>query len=303
MVSPRVLVLRAAGTNCDQETRHAFEIAGATVDLIHVNRLIETRMALHAYHALVLPGGFTYGDDVSAGKVLAVELRNRLGGELVRFVSDGKLVLGICNGFQALVKLGLLPGRGLFGSAKDTRRKKTARMAAAGRNGATDTEDADEDSNDGGARMPAAPQEVTLTYNDCGRFESRWVHLQVTSRKCVFLNEGAALYLPIAHGEGKFVPRDAAVLKSLQDDGQVVLRYVDAAGKTGAGFPHNPNGSLDDVAGLCDPSGRILGLMPHPERHVHATHHPRWTREGLSDHPDGLGVFENAVRYMKKHVV
>ncbi len=302
MGTARVLVLRTAGTNCDQETTHAFERVGATVDRIHVGRLVETRVALHAYHALVLPGGFTYGDDVAAGRILAIELRHRLGGELLRFVEEGKLVLGICNGFQALVKMGLLPGLPLPGAVKDTKKKRKTRTShaevavAGGR---------DEFEDGGSAPVPPMPpvaQDFTLTYNDSGKFEDRWVTLKICSRMSEFIKEGDLLTLPVAHGEGKFVARDAAALAALQASGQIVLRYTDPTGGT-AGYPNNPNGSVDGIAGVCDPTGRVFGLMPHPERHVHGTQHPRWTREGLKDRPDGLAIFENAVRYIKKNLL
>ncbi len=300
MVSPRVIILRTAGTNCDQETRYAFERVGATVDLIHINRLVETRVALHAYHGLVLPGGFSYGDDVAAGRILATELRHRLGGELLRFVEEGKLVLGICNGFQVLVKMGLLPGLSILASAKDTKQKrKTARRARA----KATTGGGGEDLEDAGAEpvspMPPIPQDYTVTYNDSGKFEDRWVHLKICSQMSEFIKEGDHFYLPVAHGEGKFVARDSAALQALEDAGQVVLRYADRSGRPPE-YPLNPNGSVNGIAGICDPTGRVFGLMPHPERHVHPTHHPRWTREGLEEHPDGLSIFENAVRYIKK---
>lgn len=304
MASPRVLVLRTAGTNCDQETKYAFERAGATVDLIHIHRLVETRVALHAYHSLVLPGGFTYGDDVAAGKILANELKHRLGEELVRFVEEGKLILGICNGFQALVKMGLLPGNALFPAGKDTKRRKKAARTVPAEPPPSESEDDDfEDA----APAPVTPlppirTDFTLTFNDSGKFESRWIHLKICATTSEFIKEGDRIYLPVAHGEGKFVARDEASLQALRDSGQIVLRYVDPDGKP-AGYPHNPNGSVDAIAGITDPTGRIFGIMPHPERHIHPTQHPRWTREGLKERPDGLAIFENAVRYMKKNLL
>lgn len=303
MASPRVLVLRTAGTNCDQETRYAFERAGATVDLIHVHRLVETRVALHAYHSLVLPGGFTYGDDVAAGRILATELKHRLGAELLRFVEEGKLVLGICNGFQALVKMGLLPGTALFPAGKDTkRRKRVANTVPAHDSSGADGDDFEEAAPAPVTPLPPIRPDFTLTFNDSGKFESRWVYLKICSTMSEFIKEGDRLYLPVAHGEGKFVARDESALQALRNSGQIVLRFVDPEGNPG-GYPHNPNGSADGIAGITDPTGRIFGLMPHPERHVHPTQHPRWTREGLKERPDGLAIFENAVRYMKKNLL
>jgi phosphoribosylformylglycinamidine synthase len=295
MSAPRVLVLRTAGTNCDQETKYAAERTGAMVDLIHLNRLVETRIALHAYHALILPGGFSYGDDIAAGRILATEIRYRLGTELLRFVDEGKLVLGICNGFQALVKMGLLPGTQLLAAVPDTKRKrKTARLVR------VEAEPGKKDFEEGGPSPvvpmpPPASQDFTITHNDSGKFEDRWVRLQACSRICEFVKEGDLFYLPVAHGEGKFIARTAAALEALEGSGQVVLRYV--------GPEHNPNGSVNGIAGVCDPTGRVFGLMPHPERHIDPTQHPRWTREGIRDHPDGLVIFENAVRYMKKNLL
>ena len=305
MGAARVLVLRAAGTNCDQETAFAFERAGATVDLVHVNRLVETRVALHAYHAFVLPGGFTYGDDVAAGRILANELKHRLGAELLRFVDDGKLILGICNGFQALVKMGLLPGR--LPAPRPVRAVPRALAAKAGPE--QDEDDLEGEGPEPVVPLPPLPQDVTLTYNDSGRFEDRWVYLKVCSKLSEFIREGDLLQLPVAHGEGKFVPRDESVLRSLQEGDQLVLRYVAPDGSP-AGYPCNPNGSVDGVAGICDPTGRIFGLMPHPERHAAVVQHPRWTRlsgpgTGLYPVPSkdgaGLQIFRNGVQWVERH--
>ncbi|MBI3272630.1 MAG: phosphoribosylformylglycinamidine synthase I [Planctomycetes bacterium] len=294
MNMPRVVILRTAGTNCDRETQHAFERLDAHVDLIHINRLLETPVALHAYQVLVIPGGFTYGDDLGAGKILSLELRYKLADHLVRFVQDGNLVLGICNGFQVLVKAGLLPGFTLPFS----REKKRGTSVRRGRPGRPARASSARGGAGGATALAAWPQEATLTGNDSGRFEARWIRLKVSSDKSEFLKGGTSLYLPVAHGEGKFVPASPLVRDQLRDSGQVVLRYAGPEGGP-AGYPGNPNGSVDDIAGVCDPTGRILGLMPHPERFADPTHHPRWTREGLVESPDGLLIFENAVRYAK----
>jgi len=254
LAKPKALILRTAGTNCDEETAFAFAHAGAEAVKVHVNRLIENPKLLDLFQILCIPGGFSYGDDIAAGKILASELVHRLGEGLDRFVSADKLVLGICNGFQVLVKTGLLPGFG-----------------------------------DG--------QCATLAGNDSGRFEDRWVYLAVTPGKSAFVREEGIIYLPIAHGEGKFVARDKATLTRILENGQATFRYTDSEGNPG-GFPVNPNGSQADIAGVSDPSGRILGLMPHPERHIFATQHPRWTRLGRADGDgDGMILFQNAVGY------
>jgi len=249
MTRPTAMVLRAAGTNCDKESAYALELAGFRAERVHVFGLMEDPRRLEAVQLLMIPGGFSYGDDVAAGKILANQMIHRLAGPLNAFVEAGKLVLGVCNGFQVLIKSGLLP----WGRA----------AAAAGR-------------------------DATLAWNDCGRFVDRWVRLRTHSGHCAFLAGGQRLRLPIAHAEGKFVPRDEAVLARLGDGDQVAVRYDG----------DNPNGSIDDIAGICDPTGRVFGLMPHPERFVDVTHHPTWTRGGV-DHPDGLAVFANAAAYLK----
>jgi phosphoribosylformylglycinamidine synthase subunit PurQ / glutaminase len=257
MPSPRILIVRAPGTNCDQETAHAFQLAGGLPDVLHVNRLLEKPSLLDDYQVLCVPGGFSYGDDVAAGKILANQFRLHLAEPLMRFREQGKLMLGICNGFQVLIKAAVLPSSG---------------------------QDA-----------PVA----TLAWNDSGRFEARWVHLAVQGDRCVMLEGIESLYLPVAHAEGKFVAGDPRQLAQLGSAGQLVLRYVvpDDGGRGPAPYPWNPNGSMADVAGICDPTGRVLGLMPHPERYVQRTQHPRWTRQQLPDAGDGLAVFRNAVRY------
>ena len=261
---PKAIILRTAGTNCDYETRYALEKAGADVDLVHVNQLVKDKGLLSSYHIFVLPGGFTYGDDIAAGKVLANQLRHHLLDELTRFVDDGKLVIGICNGFQVLIKMGLLPGRnGTQPSSNEYR------------------------------------QEFTLTYNDSNKFEDRWVYLKSFSDKSVFIDNDCMLYIPIAHAEGKFVADNGGELENLGKSGQIIFKYVDKDGNI-ANYPWNPNGSLDNIAGICDSTGRVLGMMPHPERYIEPTQHPRWTREGLKAEGDGIAIFRNAVNYVKE---
>ena len=253
MATPKALVMRAAGVNCDRETQYALQQAGFAADRVHVRRLMENPATLDDVQFLVIPGGFSYGDDVAAGKILANQMLHHLTEPLSRFVEAGKLVLGICNGFQVLIKSGLLPW---------------ARIDPA-----------------------TANHDATLGWNDSGRFIDRWIHLRADSDHCVYVCKGEVITLPIAHGEGKFIPRDESVLQTLKKQDQVALRYcnADGAGDPGA----NPNGSVDDVAGLCDPSGRIMGLMPHPERFVAPTQHPTWTR-GDGATVDGLRLFQRA---------
>ena len=256
----KVAVLRTAGTNCDAETAWGFELAGAKPELCHVEAFVRREKRLEDYAIWVLPGGFTYGDDVSAGKLLANELRYKLAEPLERFLEAGKLILGICNGFQALVKAGLLP-RGEIG----------------------------------------APQVATLTRNDSGRFEARWVHLGLEpNAHCAFTREmPEVVEFPVAHGEGKFVMAESGGVDRLAAAGQVVLRYRARRGDQEPSYPDDPNGSQGHVAGICDPSGRIFGLMPHPERALVRTQHPRWTRCESPEAPDGLWIFKNAVAAVK----
>jgi phosphoribosylformylglycinamidine synthase subunit PurQ / glutaminase len=253
MATPRALILRAPGTNCDLETEFAFEQAGAAAERVHINRLREEPRQLHRYQILVVPGGFSYGDDVGAGKIFANQLAVYLGDVLRRFRDAEKVILGICNGFQVLLKAGLLVPP-------------------------------DEDG-------PLA----TLTHNASGRFEDRWSRLRTDAQRCPLLKGYDELDLPVAHAEGRFVCREQWILKGLEQAGQVVLRYAGTNG-TPPGYPENPNGSQGDVAGVCDATGRVLGLMPHPERHVLPTQHPQWTRLGLAREGDGLRLFRNTVQ-------
>jgi len=247
MATVKTLILRAPGTNCDGETAFAFEQAGSQVDAAHVNELIRHQKLLSDYQIMVIPGGFTYGDDISAGKILANELRLKLGEDIQKFVADGRLILGICNGFQVLVKAGILP--------------------------------------------ELSPQ-LTLAGNDSGRFECRWVYLRVNETSpCIFTRGIDMMYLPVAHGEGKVVTEPGMP--------NIALRYADETGNINAGYPHNPNGSIDNIAGICDDSGRIFTLMPHPERFIRWTQHPRWTREPARERGDGFRIFENAVAWAK----
>lgn len=257
----QVCVLFAAGINCDEETIYAFELAGARAERVHINQLKSSPHLLRNYHIFVLPGGFSYGDYIASGKVLANELKHHLREEIEAFLQEGKLILGICNGFQVLVKCGLLPA----------------------------------------FEKPFEQQKVTLDTNDSGKYEDRWVYLKIETSRCIFTqNLPEVIYLPVAHAEGKFVVDGISTFKRLNANKQVVLRYVTAEGGV-AQYPENPNGSVAGIAGICDPSGRVFGLMPHPERFVIKEHHPRWHRETLTK-PDGIRIFENAVNYAKENL-
>jgi len=261
MTQVNALVLRAAGINCDVETQHALELAGAEAQRIHVNRIIENPDLLDSFQILVIPGGFSYGDDVAAGKILANQIIHHLSDRLREFIESGKIVLGICNGFQVLIKTGIL-----------------------------------------GKIEPTSKQQITITNNDSGRYEDRWVYLEPSSKKCVFIDQSRRIYLPVAHGEGKIVFDNNETLEKLKADDRIALRYVDENGNFGP-FPINPNGSTDSIAGLCDSTGRVMGLMPHPERFVRFTQHPHWTRLADKSRADGRTIFDNAVKYVKQNFI
>ncbi|MBI5555025.1 MAG: phosphoribosylformylglycinamidine synthase I [Elusimicrobia bacterium] len=265
MIKPKVLILRTAGTNCDLETARAFALAGGSPCRVHINHFISGEDKLSNYDILAIPGGFSYGDDIASGKVLANELRYKLFEQIREFSGSGKPVIGICNGFQVLVKSGLLPG------------------------------------------FETIDQELqaTLSFNDSAKFEDRWVYLKISNIKSQISNclwtKGIKniIYLPVAHGEGKFIPKNQRVLEQLKKNGQIVLQYVDEKGKL-AGYPANPNGSIENIAGICNPAGNVFGLMPHPERHVTKYNHPHWTRKNLPEEGDGLQIFRNAIKYVKE---
>lgn len=294
----RVLVLRTAGINCDEEIMHCWRLAGAEAVLVHLNALASDPDMLDDISVVTIPGGFSYGDDIAAGAILAQRLLHDLAEPLRKLVHRGGGILGVCNGFQALVKMGLLPG-GDFGRGR-----------------------------------------VTVTFNDSARFEARWVRLVVCADHCVFLNPQRAaglgprgleggqqatgnrrpdqerhvgvtetvprsslprrfLELPVEHGEGRVITVDERTARSLAERNHIALRYVDDAGRCDV-YPANPNGSVLGIAGLCDATGRVFGLMPHPDRCFLKTHHPLWTSQVAADPPDGLTVFLNAVDYWRQ---
>ena len=266
MKRPRVLIMHAPGTNRDREAALACELAGGDPEIVHINQLVAGEEAFAAYQMLVLPGGFSYGDDLGAGRLWANDLYHRFRDDLDAFVAAGKPVMGICNGFQALVKAGYLPG-------------------------------------------PAAPQHVTLTRNRSGHFECRWVRLRpVLGSHCLFTRDlEEDILCPVAHGEGRFAVAEEAMAHSLRDDGLIALNYVapactsqaaelsvDVSVCECAGYPHNPNGSVDDIAGICNRAGNVFGLMPHPEDHIFPEQHPRWARGERGGM--GIHLFRNGVR-------
>lgn len=266
MPSPRVCILRAPGTNCDHETAFAFEQSGGTAERVHLFRLLEQPNLLRDFQILCIPGGFSYGDDVGAGVVFASQLRTLLADAIGEFLQRDTLTLGICNGFQVLLKAGILPGG----------------------------------SSTWGTNSLEHPQ-ATLTWNASGRYTDLWVKLRICTDKNVFLRGMDSLECPIAHAEGQLVVSDASVLANWKSQGQIAARYVDPKTDRETDevlpFPINPNGAVGNIAALGDPTGRVLGLMPHPERFLFATQHPQWTRRTLRGDGPGFQVFKNAVGY------
>lgn len=257
MTRVRVLILRAAGTNCDRETQYAWELVGAVAERVHVRQLAERPALLADYQVVTIPGGFSYGDDIAAGRILARQLERHLADDLRQFVDRGGLILGICNGFQVLVRARLLPFTGENG------------------------------------------RPCTVATNVPPGFQDRWVGLEAGETRCAFLEPGRRYELPIAHGEGRVVFADDVARRRAIDGGHAALRYAEpTAGLAAAGLPLNPNGSDADLAGLCDETGRVLGLMPHPERFVTWTQHPAWTSQPQREPGDGLAFFAAAMGYL-----
>jgi len=257
MTLPQALVLRTAGTNCDAETARALRMAGAEAEVLHLARLLEAPARLDELEIVVLAGGFSYGDDVAAGRVWGLELRHGLQQALRAFVDRGGLLLGVCNGFQVLVESGFF----------DPERS-------------------------------AGERDFALTHNESNHYECRWVTLEGQDCACPWIVPGERMPTPVAHAEGRFTVRDAAVLERLRERRQIALRYVPSDGEGAADYPANPNGSVDGIAGICDPTGRVLGLMPHPERNLDPWQHPQWTRlAGEREVGEGLAFYERLVAH------
>ncbi|MBM3229108.1 phosphoribosylformylglycinamidine synthase I [Candidatus Parvarchaeota archaeon] len=254
---PRACVIGGFGINCENETAYALELSGAASEKVNLVDLLSGKKSFSDYHLIAVPGGFSFGDDLGSGKVIANKLKFGLRSQLSDFISSGGLVIGICNGFQAIIKLGLLPAF------------------------------------DGKYFEQAA----TLTFNDSGRFEDRWVYMKANAHsQCVFTKGIKKLYLPVRHGEGKFVPKDEGTLERLVKGGHIALQYTDKDGSF-SGYPDNPNGSVHNIAGICDETGRVFGLMPHPEAYLHKANHPRFTRNEAKE-TLGLQIYKNGIDYI-----
>lgn len=267
MANPGVLVLTGYGINCDEETRYAFEKAGARATIVHINDLIDNKRMLSSFQIFVFPGGFSYGDDTGSGKALAGRIINNLRDEFFGFIQRDTLMLGICNGFQVMVNIGVVPA----------------------------------------LASPIGTPEVSLEHNSTSRYECRWVDLRIEKgSKCVFTAGIDFIHVPVAHGEGRFYAPES-IYECIETNGQIVMRYSLPDGSPANGtFPFNPNGAVGDIAAICDRSGRIMGMMPHPERNIFFTQRDDWThlkekfrREGtqVPDEGDGMIIFKNAVRY------
>ena len=270
----RAIVTTGYGTNCEMEMAHACRVAGAdVVDIVHLSDILYGDVSLDSYHFLNLPGGFLDGDNLGAAQAGANRLRNaiikesgeRLMDQVLRFVEQGGLILGVCNGFQLMVKAGLLPG---FDKNYEERM-------------------------------------VSLTYNDSGRFEDRWITCNFNQESpCVFTKGLESMDLPIRHGEGKFVAKNSEILDRLEKENLIVMQYIDKkSGLPTQHYPDNPNGSELAIAGICDPTGRLMGLMPHPEAFHHRTNHPLWTRQDMPEEGAGIAIFRNGIEYLRQNVI
>lgn len=269
MTRPRALILTGYGINCDEETQFAFELSRADATIVHINDIIENKAILRNYQIFVFPGGFSYGDDTGSGKALANKIKNNLIDEMQEFIQRDTLMLGICNGFQVMVNLGIVPA----------------------------------------LKNSIGTVEVSLEHNSTFRFQCRWIDLTINQQsQCVFTKGISKLHIPVAHGEGNFIaPKDA--LEMLMANNQIVMQYIKPDGTLANGeFPYNPNGSMIDIAAICDSTGRIMGMMPHPERHVFFMQRDDWTylkeiakrnNEPIPEFGEGLQIFINAVRYFK----
>lgn len=268
-MKPKALIITGYGINCEEETARVFEINGATSEIVHINDLIDGTRKLQDYQIMAFPGGFSYGDDTGSGNAMANRIKNNLQDDFLKFANEDKLIIGVCNGFQMLVNLGLVPA----------------------------------------LNKNYGKREVALMHNAQARYECRWIYLKQTSEKCIWTRGIGLIHLPIAHGEGNFYA-DPETLKQIQDGDQIAFKYVKEDGsEANQEFPFNPNGAMEDIAGICDTTGRILGMMPHPERFNSFTNEDGWTlekekliREGKPLPKDGKGLklFQNAVEYFTK---
>ncbi len=252
----RSIVLSGYGINCEIETAYCLRKCKADVDIVHINDILNNNKSLMDYQILAIPGGFSFGDDIGSGKVLANKIKFKMH-EIYRFIENGNLLIGICNGFQVLVKSGILP-------------------------------DLDE-------------QKTTLTFNDSGKFEDRWVYLRINEdSKCVWTKNLKNMFLPVRHGEGKFFC-EKEILEKMKENGQIVMKYTDEYNNENVSYPYNPNGSIENIAGICDKTGRIFGLMPHPEAYNCYENNPLWKTKKFF--PLGIEIFRNGVKFAEENLI
>jgi phosphoribosylformylglycinamidine synthase len=256
---PQVAVLKTDGINCDEETSYAFEKAGARTEIIHLNQLQGKEKSFADFQIVVIPGGFSYGDDIASGRVMAIELQTQFADMLLEHAQKERFIIGICNGFQVLLQTGLLP----FGEM-----------------------------------VPLDKIRASLTTHNSGKFESRWVYISPQMSVCPFVVTGEPLRMPVAHGEGKFVTKPET-LSQLEQGEQITFRYARVDGSATMDYPANPNGSCQAVAAICDPKGRIFGMMPHPERNVEIYHDPNFRRKRGGE-PDGLKFIRNIIKVARE---
>ena len=257
---PKCIVLAGFGLNAEAELAYAFGLAGAEARIVHFSDVSSGAAKLSGFEIFAIPGGWSYADEISSGRVLANKLKSAFREQFERFVSSGKPVLGVCNGFQTLVKLGALPNAGLSFS-----------------------------------------QEATLTSNASGKFEDRWVWLKPQKSACRYFDGVPFVNCPVRHGEGRFIAKDEPALAELKKKGLVAVKYADEKMNDSADYPWNPNGATDNIAGICNPAGNVLGLMPHPECSVSRFLFPRWTA-GVSHEKNSIRFFENIVKAAQKFV-
>lgn len=262
-MKPKILIITGYGVNCEAESAHAWKLAGADAVQVHINDLIEKPAQMRDFQGMMFIGGFSYADHMTSGHVFALRVKHHLREELQTFIDDDKIIMGVCNGFQTMTKIGLLPG--FDGEYFDPK--------------------------------------ISLMQNDCGHFQNFWVNLKFeTMSPCIFTEGLGHMPMPIRHGEGKIFTTDAAVIEKIEELGCAAVRYADAAGESTMDFPDNPNGSLNAIAGLCDPTGRIFGMMPHPEAYLFPENHPNWDKQKLDGAlpAQGLGLklFENGVKFI-----
>ncbi|NCN65151.1 MAG: phosphoribosylformylglycinamidine synthase I [Candidatus Altiarchaeum hamiconexum] len=264
MKKVKTIVLSGYGINCENETAYCLKKGNSDVEIVHINDLLSNTKDLMKYQILVFPGGFSFGDDIASGRVLANKLKFKTD-EIYKFIEGGNLVLGICNGFQVLVKSGILPG-------------------------ISDSEHA-----------AHKAQQAALTFNDSGKFEDRWVYLKINKKsKCVWTNNLSKLFLPVRHGEGKFFCENK-ILTKIKENEQIVMQYADENGNF-VGYPDNPNGSVENIAGICDRTGRLFGLMPHPEAYNCPENNPLW-KFNSNKFPIGTEIFRNGVRFAEENLM